>query len=288
MIVIGTDEAGYGPNFGPLVVSASIWETPDEDFSGLANELDAHGISVGDSKKLYHGGGSLAPLEQSVLALLSGGKIDRNSVFDLHELERIPVSANWERTDESARIFETVSGRHGIRFREVRSRSVFPEEFNRLLDRYDSKGAMLSDITVGLVAEVVSAFRGNRFLFLCDKHGGRNRYLDLLSSFFPDEMLWIDRESRESSIYRFSVENNSVEFRFVAKGESNFPVAVASMISKYRRELAMIALNEFWREKIPGLRPTAGYPEDAKRFKKEIAAVQAELGIDDDAIWRKK
>lgn len=288
MIIIGTDEAGYGPNFGPLVVSASIWETPDENFSGLTNELNLHGISIGDSKKLYHGGGSLAPLEQGVLALLSGGKIDRNSVFDRHELERIPVSANGERTEESARIFETASRHHGIRFREVRSRSVFPEEFNRLLNRCDSKGALLSDITIGLVAEIVSVFPEDRYLFLCDKHGGRNRYLDLLAAFFPGEMIWIDRESRESSVYRFSVENNSVEFRFVAKGESNFPVAVASMISKYRRELAMIALNEFWREKIPGLRPTAGYPEDAKRFKKEIAAKQAELEIDDNAIWRRK
>ncbi len=30
MFVIGTDEAGYGPNLGPLVISATLWETPDE------------------------------------------------------------------------------------------------------------------------------------------------------------------------------------------------------------------------------------------------------------------
>ncbi len=27
--LIGTDEAGYGPNYGPLVVSATVWEIDD-------------------------------------------------------------------------------------------------------------------------------------------------------------------------------------------------------------------------------------------------------------------
>ena len=27
--LIGTDEAGYGPNLGPLVISATLWETQD-------------------------------------------------------------------------------------------------------------------------------------------------------------------------------------------------------------------------------------------------------------------
>ena len=27
--LVGTDEAGYGPNLGPLVISASVWQVPD-------------------------------------------------------------------------------------------------------------------------------------------------------------------------------------------------------------------------------------------------------------------
>jgi len=43
------------------------------------------------------------------------------------------------------------------------------------------------------------------------------------------------------------------------------------MTAKYLRETAMRAFNAFWAERVPGLRPTAGYPGDARRFREEIA-----------------
>jgi len=30
--IIATDEAGYGPNLGPLAIGATRWETSDADF----------------------------------------------------------------------------------------------------------------------------------------------------------------------------------------------------------------------------------------------------------------
>src|SRR4029453_2479358 len=81
--LLDTDEAGYGPNLGPLVVAASAWELPDAlDPENLYDALaevvcrekaDAgHGrLAIADSKQLYQAGGSLAPLERGVLAMLS-------------------------------------------------------------------------------------------------------------------------------------------------------------------------------------------------------------------------
>ena len=63
-----------------------------------------------------------------------------------------------------------------------------------------------------------------------------------------------------------------MEIAFQAKGESHMPTALASMASKYLRELAMHGFNDFWGRHVAGLRPTAGYPVDALRFKAEIAA----------------
>src|SRR4051794_19752408 len=79
---IGTDEAGYGPNIGPLVVTATLWRLPDgttEDglYDGLPepvtaaplDEADAR-VWLADSKCLYSPAVGLERLELGVLAAL--------------------------------------------------------------------------------------------------------------------------------------------------------------------------------------------------------------------------
>ena len=77
-----------------------------------------------------------------------------------------------------------------------------------------------------------------------------------------------------------------MEVRFCTRAESYLPAALASMASKYLRELAMAALNDYWCSRLPGLARTAGYPSDARRFKQAITPLQAALGIEDCALWR--
>ena len=78
------------------------------------------------------------------------------------------------------------------------------------------------------------------------------------------------------------------EIRFRTKGEAELPVALASMTAKYHRELAMRAFNDYWCRQVPGLKPTAGYPQDAGCFKAQIAKRQAELQIEDTDLWRER
>ena len=77
-----------------------------------------------------------------------------------------------------------------------------------------------------------------------------------------------------------------MQAHFKAGGESFLPAALASMTSKYLREMAMRALNHFWCAQVDGLRPTAGYPLDARRFKAEIADAQRGLDVADHVLWR--
>jgi hypothetical protein len=123
---------------------------------------------------------------------------------------------------------------------------------------------------------------------VCDKHGGRNRYAPILADHFPDWFIEIHGEGREKSVYRFGPPDRRIEFCFRTKAESCLPAALASMASKYLRELAMTALNDFWSRRIPGLQPTAGYPQDAKRFRADIAEQQKKLKIEDRILWRMK
>jgi len=85
--LLGTDEAGYGPNLGPLVISASVWEvrggvqgddlyqrlrsvivpTPARN-KGARTDLS---LAIGDSKILYQPGNGLALLERGLWAVWS-------------------------------------------------------------------------------------------------------------------------------------------------------------------------------------------------------------------------
>ena len=70
--------------------------------------------------------------------------------------------------------------------------------------------------------------------------------------------------------------------------ESHFPVALASMYCKYVRELFLELFNKYWQERLPGLRPTAGYPRDARRFLKDIDRVKVSLRISDEMLVRNR
>lgn len=320
--VVGTDEAGYGPNLGPLVISATVWEAPEGVGSddlyrlagssittspGRANKNGSACVAMADSKALYKPGGGLRHLERGLLAALAllgrrpttwralwealctGSAKHRPSApwyagYDAP----VPLDADPAETESLAQTLADTFAAEGVRLVELRSRAVFAEPFNRLVGRYDTKGAVLSHTTLDLIAEVVGPLNGGPISIVCDKHGGRNRYHQFLADHFPEPFIEIHGESRARSVYRFGPEERRIEIRFQTKAESHLSAALASMASKYLRELAMRALNDFWGRRVPGLRPTAGYPQDAKRFKAEIAALQAELGIEDRMLWRER
>jgi hypothetical protein len=50
----------------------------------------------------------------------------------------------------------------------------------------------------------------------------------------------------------------------------------------------MELFNRYWTERIPGLKPTKGYPEDALRFRRDVEMIRQELGIPDDVFWRNR
>ncbi len=318
--LIGTDEAGYGPNLGPLVISATVWQVPDgtrgEDLypllgscvapsPGRAAASGTASLVIGDSKRLYQPGGGLGHLERALLvalalldrhpttwreawdALWAGSTDRRPSVpwYDGYD-GPVPIDADPGQIPSLVGTLREALATSGVALLDLRSKAVFPEEFNRLVEHYGTKGAALSHTTLELVAALMDPLPERPISIVCDKHGGRNRYRDLLTEHFPQHFIEIHGESRARSVYRFGPEKRRVKIRFQTKAESHLPTALASMASKYLRELAMRALNDFWCRRIDGLRPTAGYPQDAKRFKAEIAAAQAELGIDDRVLWR--
>ena len=327
---IGTDEAGYGPTLGPLVITATVWQSatdrqPDRWYELLAPYVtstrpaiprrskcgnskppqNCDPIVITDSKKIYQSGHGLHDLERTALSLV--GLVNRvpkdwyelmecvtpGALPDLSTLPWfvdfnpvLPVECPPAALDSATIPLRDAMDKAGLRCVRIHSQFLTAMRFNRELDRFSSKGELLSRMTLQLVSEVLSGHP--EAILWADRHGGRAHYVSLLYQVFETNLVQIEHELPEESSYRVSHPNGSLKAVFLTKAERLLPVAAASIISKYLRELAMLAFNRFWQRHLPGLAATAGYPLDAKRFLDEIAPVQEKLGIAPDLIRRKK
>lgn len=273
---------------------------------------DGKRLAIADSKALYKQGGGLQTLELGVLAALEAtGKVpatwcellasliadEQNARSELpwHTEYDPPAPVDCLRKSidsHAARLLEQASPR-GVQAVAMRGRLAFPREFNQLTEKYDSKGAALSHLSMQLLTGALGALtvplqRDSHVVVTCDKHGGRSKYAPLLVEHFPDCLVTTVVESRPISKYRLEYCGTPLEIQFRTKGEEQLETALASMTAKYLRELSMQAFNQFWAQQVPGIKPTAGYPVDAKRFKKLIARKQKELNIDDRLLWRRR
>ncbi|HEY7328603.1 MAG TPA: hypothetical protein VH592_13230 [Gemmataceae bacterium] len=320
MWIIGIDEAGYGPNFGPFVMTSVACRVPDPcAHANLWNLLhpavrqsedaDERKLLIDDSKRVYtvHG---LVGLERGVLAMLAASAsqrlpaslaalVDWACPEDDAELRReiwyrgvqsLPihlVSAEvgpWAARFQDACVAVNVEGWH------VRSAVICPGRFNSLLDEGGTKGHVLAHALACLLRWQRSNLPGEDDLaFFIDKHGGRNTYAAMIHHALPDGIVCAERESMACSSYRVEGLERGVRLIFQPRADGeHFCVALASMASKYLREVLMLEFNRFWQEHVPDLKPTAGYPGDAARFLQAIRQTIEKLGLCEETLWRRK
>jgi hypothetical protein len=315
--IIGIDEAGYGPNLGPFVMTSVALRVPDEHIAAdlwdvLRDAVRRHPTAddgrllIEDSKVVYSTARGLLDLETSVLATLPLELEHIPSLTPLvhrlcpeghaelgHEIwytggSTLPVVAQPAEFAAAAARFASTCATAQVVRGLVRSVIICPPRFNQLLDHWGSKGAVLAH---GL-AELVQCNRGldgDTLRFFVDKHGGRNTYTAILQHAFADGLVVADEERLARSSYRVLGLDRGVGLTFQPRADAeHFCVALASMVSKYLREVLMAEFNRFWQEQVPGLKPTAGYPGDAARFLAAIRPALERLGLAEDALWRRK
>ncbi len=325
-ILVGIDEAGYGPHLGPLVVAAAAVRLPGDDppdpnlWGGLRGHVrkrprgTSSRVVICDSKQAYTACGP-APLERATLGFLAACGRRPRTLSDLLRATRVepagPGTAPeagppWHRPVTLALPAEECSGeietaadhlarglsRLGGRCECLWVNAAPAARFNRLVDATGNKARALFALAADLLAAAGRRWPGETVHMTMDRHGGRRYYAGLLAQAFPMERVGALDESAGMSIYSLlhsSTPKRVAEMRFTIANRCerlSLATALASMAAKYVRELHMRQLNAYFRGLVPGLRPTAGYGRDAWRFLDDVADARQARGIGDALILR--
>lgn len=229
--IVGIDEAGLGPNFGPLVMAASLWRAdetlPLDDLAAAWRPLPIGGPRVwGDSKKLHSGPDGFQKLERALLAALAtsmGGGLG-STLGALWQASCVPppdvgcepwrasseepLPAEGDDSAANAAAPSPADDSEGARLCGVRARVVFPKEFNEGIERTGNKAACLTQWSLELLRSVLDALPTHsgpaevRVEAVCDRHGGRARYAEPLLDAFPGRQVAILEETLTCSRYR--------------------------------------------------------------------------------------
>jgi len=269
-------------------------------------------IPVCDSKLLHSPSKGIKPLEDSVLPLLGLVHPELLNGFNWSDFwkhvafapERVRVAHPWYAEADVAFPLESSADRirlrsalarkafaaTGIRLHSLSALAVVESEFNRMVDEHANK----SDVDLAAFAHNILSIwkRCPSVIVACDRLGGRQFYADSLAAHLKPDRLTIVEETETQASYvldrAFGGRMHSMLISFSVRGDQKcFPVALASMVAKYTREVCMEAFNRFWCGQQPGLKPTKGYVTDARRWLQDTRALREAMDLPEDMLIRK-
>lgn len=279
-------------------------------------------LAVADSKELHNSAcyaDSLAGLERTVLVTLAATRAGVVPTSTAGLLALIaPESADafrgqpwYGRLDQAlpagncgdiatrANALRRDLRHNGVEFLGAFAEPVPEHEYNRFVTDKGNKSDLVAMLNARVIRRVLAMVRpGETVRIFGDRLGGRTHYAEVLAAVFEEGRVAVCEESAERSVYelyRFDsaigttpVENQGhggVRVAYaVAADRRHFPTALASIYSKYLRELFMRAFNAYWSKF--DLKPTAGYYGDGRRWLAEAEPILTEQNVDRSRLVR--
>ncbi|GAB4386048.1 MAG: hypothetical protein Kow0022_14030 [Phycisphaerales bacterium] len=303
LIYVGIDEAGYGPMLGPLCVAAAVFAVdcwtegqPSPDLWELLGRAVCKSASdsrrrvpVADSKQLKLPNAArrdpLLHLERGVLAFHHAwlGPIESDeALFDRLGVRLddepwyagpsrpLPRAGTVEQLRIDANMLLREANAAGVRLVALRCLTLGESAFNAVIRQHGNKAATTTHALRSLVRRVLQDWPDRDIRIVCDRQGGRMRYADALGGLCASSPEPLEESPRAS---RYAL-GERVRVLLIPRAEqAHLPVALASMTAKLVRELAMTRFNQYWGERLPGLKGTAGYTQDARRWLDDAGAV---------------
>jgi hypothetical protein len=260
MLLLGVDEAGYGPLLGPLCVGASVWTVGEGTTVDLADPgamppnlwtllrtavcrtgKDARGrLPIADSKKLKLAKGSvqhpLTHLERTVLACSAAAHGSTSIAPDDDALRvmlgdreafphdeppvALPVATDRALATIGAGQFMRACTKAGVALHALRCVRHEPEALNAHL----ATGALKPNLTfltaMQAARDALAAHPGRPAWLAFDRQGGRMRYLDDLMRSLDARSPRVIVEDDEHSHYLLTIDDRPVRVSFDVGAES--------------------------------------------------------------------
>ncbi len=317
-VLVGIDEAGFGPILGPLVISSStfsiphhlletdLWRVLSKSLGDKRRRLRGR-LLVADSKKAYSRAAGIKHLQRTVLACLSSlGKqpatlTELMSMLCPGSLERLTdypwykqVQSSYLSADEAdvgiaSAVLKEDMALNDIKLLALGSRCLDVGFYNRMVQNVKNKASVLFTATCELISNAFDDFGNDDLQIIVDRQGGRVRYRACLQRMFSGMDLKIICENARISSYQLQADGKCMRLHFVVGADERFlPVSLASMVSKYLRELLVGNINSYFASFYSDLKPTAGYWKDGLRFIQEVKKNIPSLQFDDNQLIRSR